>query len=341
MTTSKEQDINPLEMSDADVLNLDPNTLVDEPEDVVPQQDEDDSPQDVEGTESDGSSEPEKADNSQEEDTQEEDTEIDYKAFYAAITAPFKANGTMISVETPAEAISLMQKGVSYSKNMQDLKPSRALLKMLEQHGLLSEEKVGFLIDVYNKDPSAMAKLFKDSEVDLYDIDSQEKADSYKAIAKAPDESTLTLDDTLAELQGEVGYAEVISDVGNAFDEASRSHIAANPHILRDLVGHAQSGIYKVIMDYIKRERAFGRLQVPDLHAYQIAGNALQAQGKLNQANPTIPVKNRNKPADTSLDQRRKSLAVSGSKGSSSKSIKTDFLAMSDEEFAKQGLPKV
>lgn len=94
-------------------------------------------------------------------------------------------------------------------------------------------------------------------------------------------------------------------------------------------------------MDYIKRERAFGRLQVPDLHAYQIAGNALQAQGKLNQANPTIPVKNRNKPADTSLDQRRKSLAVSGSKGSSSKSIKTDFLAMSDEEFAKQGLPKV
>ena len=76
------------------------------------------------------------------------------------------------------DAIRLMQQGANYSKKMEELKPKRALIKTLEQHGLTDKEQLGYLVDLANKDPKAIAKLVKESGIDLYEFD-VEQANEY------------------------------------------------------------------------------------------------------------------------------------------------------------------
>lgn len=89
--------------------------------------------------------------------TTTEEGGIDYKAVYEKLLkTPFKADGREISINTPDEAIALMQKGVSYSKKMASLKPNLKIIKMLEKNGLLDEGKLSFYIDLEKKNPQAM-----------------------------------------------------------------------------------------------------------------------------------------------------------------------------------------
>ena len=94
-----------------------------------------------------------------------EAAEPDYKAEYLRLLAPFKANGKEIAVSTVDDAISLMQMGANYNKKMAGLKPSLKMLKLLENSGLLSEEKISYLIDLEKKNPAAINKLIKDSGI--------------------------------------------------------------------------------------------------------------------------------------------------------------------------------
>ena len=64
-----------------------------------------------------------------------------------------------------------MQMGANYNKKMAALKPNLKLLKLLENNGLLSEEKLSFLIDLDKKNPDAITKLVKDSGLDPLEMD--------------------------------------------------------------------------------------------------------------------------------------------------------------------------
>ena len=66
----------------------------------------------------------------------------DYKAELGRVLSPIKANGREIQVSSVDDAIQLMQMGANYHKKMAALKPNLAVLKMLEQHGLLDQEKL-------------------------------------------------------------------------------------------------------------------------------------------------------------------------------------------------------
>ena len=82
-------------------------------------------------------------------ETAEENTSaIDYEVEYKRLLAPFKANGREISVKSVDDAVTLMQMGANYNKKMAALKPSLKLMKLLENNGLLSEEKISYLIEI-------------------------------------------------------------------------------------------------------------------------------------------------------------------------------------------------
>ena len=97
--------------------------------------------------------------------------EINYQAEYERLLTPFKANGRQMQVHSVDDAMQLMQMGANYNKKMAGLKPNLKLMKMLEKNDLLNEEKLSFLIDLQTKDPAAIARFIKDSEVDPLDID--------------------------------------------------------------------------------------------------------------------------------------------------------------------------
>ena len=157
------------------------------------------------------------------------DTPVDYEAFYKEMTKPFKANGRELSIANVDDAVRLMQMGANYSKKMEQLKPKQALLKVLEENHLDNQEKLGYLLDLANKKPEAIAKLIKESEIDLYEFD-VEQAEGYAPQLTIPEPTAF--EDTLQELlASNSSMYEVVNHMGT-WDSQSKQAIFNVPNIL-------------------------------------------------------------------------------------------------------------
>ena len=272
---------------------------------------------------------------------------IDFESEYKRLLAPFKANGREIAVKSVDDAIALMQMGANYNKKMAALKPNLKLMKLLENNGLLSEDKIGFLIDLEKKNPAAINKLVKDSGIDPMDFDA-EKASGYKQTAYTVDDREIELDTVLDEIQGTPSYNRTLEIVSTKWDAASKQVIAGSPQLLKVINGHVESGIYDLISKELESERLFGRLNgLSDIEAYRQIGDALHAKGAFNslaqgssqtqQKPATQPVVVTPKPKveDDKLKDKRR--AASSTKPAAPTSVPKDFnpLALSDDEFSK------
>ena len=378
---------NILEMSDEDLANIDPTTLV-QSEDPDPEATEEDpayadpetttseTPDDESDADPDTVSQGQSAESDDEEETTDsapgkareessdkvvegnqestpkarsddskaEEAAVDYEAVYKKLTAPFKANGREIQIKDVDDVISLMQMGANYNKKMAALKPNLKLMKLLENNGLLSEEKLSFLIDLDKKNPEAISKLIKDSGVDPLDLDA-EKAGDYKPTVRKIDDRELELDAVLDEIQDTESYSRTLDVVSNQWDGASKNVIANAPQLLKVINSHVQSGVYDLIVKEIEREKMFGRLSgLSDIEAYRQVGDAIQArggfdhlvsQGQQTQPKPAV-VQPKPKMGDEGK-RREKRLAASTSQPAVPSKTPADFnpLAMSDDEFSK------
>ena len=261
----------------------------------------------------------------------------DYKAFHDSVVGKaFKANGREITITNPEDVISLMQMGANYHEKMAALKPSRRILKMLEQHELVDEEKLGFLIDLHNKNPQAIAKLVQGSGIDLMDFDVEQGA-GYQSQHQAPDENEITLEDTIQELKGSEGFREVFNHVTTKWDLDSQNTLASNPGLLRILDSQKSSGVFDQIVNEISRERMLGRLVgVSDIQAYSAIEAQIQAQQTAKAA--TIPAKaTETKQVDEKAAAAKKAAAAPRQTTQSKKTLDNaeKLFSLSDEEFAK------
>lgn len=263
--------------------------------------------------------------------------QTDYQAFYEKLTKPFKANGREIQVQNADDMIALMQQGANYSKKMAQLKPNLALMRTLEQHGLNDADKITYLIDLYNKQPEAIAKLVKEADIDLYSFDT-DQAEQYtpKTVVNEPS----ALEDTITELYGNhETFKDVVTDITTLWDKESKAIVSDNPEILRVMAKQADEGIYQQIMSAIDYEKMLGRLSgIPFLHAYeQVEARILQANQPVAKQEQgfTAPRPQANQEQVNSQNQAQKQRA-SVPKGSASQSnAGFDPLKLSDEEFLK------
>jgi len=313
---------------------------------TVPEADSDeDSSDDTDTTESptdDGSRDTTEADVDSKE-------EIDYKVQYEELLSPFKANGKDIKVDTVEDARSLMQMGANYNKKMAALKPNLKLVKMLDNHGLLDEGKLSYLIDLSKKDPEAVKKLVKDSGLDPLDIDTDNIA--YRPNTYNVSDNEVALDGILDDIRDTSTFNTTIDIIGNKWDEASKDMIAKDPSIIKVINEHVGSGIYKKVSEVVERERILGRLSgLSDIEAYKQVGDAINANGGFGdpvQATQTQPqstsksnsVNKANNPVDPKLANKRKAAGSTKSKPSKAKP-EFDVLNMSDEEFEKMSASK-
>lgn len=267
----------------------------------------------------------------------------DYKAQVDRLLTPFKANGREIAVKSVDDAIALMQMGANYNKKMAALKPNLKLMKLLENNGLLSEEKIGFLIDLEKKNPEAINKLVKDSGLDPLDLNADNAGD-YKPNTYTVDDRELELDTVLDELQSTPTYNQTLHIVSNKWDGASKQVIANSPQLLKVINSHVQSGIYDLISKEIESERVFGRLDgLSDIEAYRQVGDALQARGGFNHLvqQPEVttpkPVVVQPKPKQADDDKLREKKRAAGSTKPTGANQTTEFnpLALSDDAFSK------
>lgn len=265
-----------------------------------------------------------------------ETQEVNYREFYEQMTKPFKANGREIQITKPEDMISLAQKGLNYVKNMTELKPIKQLNALLNQHGI-TQEDLGLLIELKQKKPEAIAKIVKESGVDIYGLDVDE-ADKYVPNAPQAPHINEALEATLEELKvSSPVFNQTIQVVGNQWDDSSRNKIAEHPQLLRIIDAQMADGTFAKIDSVVQYERALGRLVgLSDLEAYAEVERRLQQVG----SQPTPVVVASQQPVETRQQQQvnnqRKSAAPPRVVKETVVNQPINSPALSDDEFLKQ-----
>lgn len=362
---SAEDEVNYLALSDEELLNLpepgstapdveaveaDEADPADKPEGAPAAQDgedaddTDDTDSGQAGTEATGDAKDTAAEAEGEKAAGDEGEKPDYEKLYNDLISPFKANGREIKVDNIEDARRLMQMGANYNKKMSAMKPHLKTLKLLENNGLLDEQKLSFYIDLEQKKPEAIAKLLKDSKIDPLDLDLEK--DDYKASTYTVDDREIELDSVLDELKDSAQYPQLLETVSTKWDTASQQAIGREPQILRVIHDHMSSGVYGVITQEMDRQKMLGQLNgVPDLAAYRQVGEAIQAKGGFNhlfqqstgtEATEKQEIQPKAKSEDKALASKRKAARATKSISAPQHTDGYNPLSMSDEEFEKR-----
>lgn len=271
-------------------------------------------------------------------DVDKTDDASDVSDFEQRITSPFKANGKMMQVNNADEAIKLMQMGANYNKKMTGMKDNLKRIKMLEQNGLLDDDKLSYLIDLSKKDKGAITKLLKDAELDPLDLDLDEDGTEYSPNTYTVNDEQMALDDVISELRDTDGFGKTVDIVGNMWDKTSRDEIGKNPNYLRVINDHVNSGVYDKITEVVEQQRMLGNLQgLSDVRAYEAVGAQLYPMGQPTEASPVSNVEVKRpviKKEDPALQRKKK--ALSSTKTRKPKNVVEDDLSnLSDEDFLK------
>jgi hypothetical protein len=291
---------------------------------------EDEAPQESDESEDD-------ADEEATEELDKSSDEIDYKAKYEELMAPFRANGKDIKVETPEDLLRLAKMGVGFNARMTALKPIRKVAKMLENAGLMDEEKISYLIDLSNHNPDAINKLIKQSGINPLDIDT-ESTDGYKPNTYTVDDRQLDFDEALIDLKQSPTLQATLDVVSNKWDEASRRKLYDTPREIQKLDSQIQAGIFDKIMERVENEKILGRIpsSVSDIEAYNFIGNKMNEEGAFNtpasSTSPKTPVKPK---VNAQLNSRKRAAATTRSKPTKQQSIPANVLSLDDAEFEK------
>jgi len=277
------------------------------------------------------------------EDSKESDVEskeIDYKAEYERLVAPFKASHRQVQVANVDDALNLMRQGVDYTKKMQGLKPNLKLMKMLQNNELLDEEKINYMIDLSKHNPEAVQKYLKESGLDPLDINTEEES-NYKPSNYQVTDKEVELDAALDNIRDTPAFQDTINIITKQLDSSSKTVLTEAPQLIETINSHVESGMYQQVMSVVENERMLGRLQgMNDLEAYKHVGDVIQANGGFNQQAPQQPVAQQ-QPTSQSVQQEKQRTqarkSASPTKGTKAGSQKAQFdpMKMDDDEFMK------
>lgn len=277
--------------------------------------------------------------------------DIDYKAAYEKLTAPFKANGSDLKIDNVDEAITLMQKGANYNAKMQALKPNLKIMKALDKAGLLNEDKINHLIDLARHDKNAITKLLADSKINPLDIDTEDAKDYVPGNHGVTDQE-MRFNDVLAEIANTPTYDRTIKVISSEFDPKSKALLSETPDKIAVINTHISTGLYDVVKREVTKQRLLGKISdsLSELEAYEHVGSMLYESGALTEyfgekesqkPNQQQKAGTTNKPpvkkdsAQEEIKNRKKAVAPTSAKKSAQAA---DFnpLGMSDDEFLKQ-----
>lgn len=291
--------------------------------------------------------------------TEEIDSAVE---FFKKVNAPFKADGKDFTVRSPEDAIRLMQQGVNYSRRMQEIKPMKALNRMLTDQGLNDPQKLNFLIDVSKGDKAAITQLLKSHSIDPMDLDT-EKDSGYQARNYQGDPQDNEFRDALDMALTSPDGQALVSHIHKDWDKPSKAKLRENPAILGNLQELKASGVYDKVVAELEYQKSIGYLtNVPFLQAFDQVGEAMKNAGVFQEAAPN-PAQAGNSMAPLQSGQPQNQPVASGARKQQSASKKPaanphlssappskqtgnttpktpDFDKLSDEEFLKMAPPE-
>lgn len=294
-------------------------------------------------------------DNSEYNDDSEsvEEPYIDYKSEYEKITAPFKASGKTIQVRDSNEVISLMQKGVDYTKKQQALKPRLKELQILENQNMLGDN-LGYAIDLFNGNTKALAKLIKERNIDISELspnmygEEEDNSPDYTPTNYSISDAEMRLKDVELTLKDSPNFQRLFTTL-TELDDDSKAKFRNNPDLLLRLNEHMDSGLYDQIQNELEHRRIVGDASVDGKNfydAYTAVGNeilAYNANLAQQQYQQQYEQNYAQQYQQQQLQQKRNSAKSTNSRsvGRSSNPMMYDPLTCSDEEFAQINLKQL
>lgn len=281
-----------------------------------------------------------------------EEPYIDYKSEYEKITAPFKASGKTIQVRDSNEVISLMQKGVDYTKKQQALKPRLKELQILENQNMLGDN-LGYAIDLFNGNTKALAKLIKERNIDISELspnmygDGENNSPDYTPTNYSISDAEMRLKDVELTLKDSPNFQRLFTTL-TELDDDSKAKFRSNPDLLLRLNEHMDSGLYDQIQNELEHRRIVGDASVDGMNFYDaytavgneiLAYNARVAQQQQQQQQQQYAEQYQQQ----QLQQKRNSAKSTNSRstGRTSNPMMYDPLTCSDEEFAQINLKQL
>ena len=194
---------------------------------------------------------------------------------------------------------------------------------------------MSYLIDLNNKDPKAIAKLIKESDIDLYEFD-PDIAEGYAPSQKVVEPTKL--DDVVESLNGNEQFSAVLNDVANNWDSESKQYVTSNPNVFKVLTEQKESGLYDKIANTIEYERMTGKLEgVSYIEAYASIEERLLSEERAKSNSQAEKKKEKFvAPRPTSkkrTDNSTKKKAATTSASAKRVQEKVNPLTMSDEEL--------
>lgn len=201
--------------------------------------------------------------------------------FRAQALAPLRAAGRDVQIQSIEELRQLAQKGIDYTRKTSALAASRKYTTMLERAGLLDEDKLTFLIDLNAKNPQAIAKFLKDSQIDPLDIDTRSEP-AYVAGDHKVSDQEITVRSTIEDIVSRDGGQEVIDLISNTWDKQSQAEVVNDPNGLEVVYQHKQSGVYDRVVDFVEHQRLVNNIpaSMPFIQAYVQAFQVMAQAGQ-------------------------------------------------------------
>lgn len=281
-----------------------------------------------------------------------EEPYIDYKSEYEKITAPFKASGKTIQVRDSNEVISLMQKGVDYTKKQQALKPRLKELQILENQNMLGDN-LGYAIDLFNGNTKALAKLIKERNIDISELspnmygDEEDNSPDYTPTNYSISDAEMRLKDVELTLKDSPNFQRLFTTL-TELDDDSKAKFRSNPDLLLRLNEHMDSGLYDQIQNELEHRRIVGDASVDGMNfydAYTAVGNeilAYNANIARQQQQQQYEQNYAQQYQQQQLQQKKNSAKSTNSRSTSRPGpMMYDPLTCSDEEFAQINLKQL
>ena len=258
-----------------------------------------------------------------------------YKHFYESVMQPFKANGKTIEIKNPDEALQLMKMGANYTKKMQEISQHRKTIATLNANGIVDEDDIAFLIDLKNKDPEAIAKYFKDNELDPFDVDTDKEV-VYKPKTKLISDVDINARQALDELKESNAGRETIKSLSE-WDEESIKFLWENPEAYGILHEQRESGVFDTILQEIERQTILGVLPPSGsiLEKYNIVGNQLFNNGTPQNDNTVRPIDTRVATRSSAQRSQRAKAAGTPRTGKRTSMVLEDLANLDDDAFLK------
>jgi len=265
--------------------------------------------------------EPEKEEESTEELEPESDDEPDTEVVPKRTII---VDGKEIEIDSEEELVKLAETGLKTKSKYDKSKEDIAILEGIREQGL-SEQDLYLLVEAKKGNPKALAKLLKDSEVSLDDIEDVDPEDYVPNEYKA-DQNVIEVKSILSDIEKSKNYDTFEGLIKQDFDSESKRKLFENPDALKYVADMVDTGIFDKISGQYTKNKLLGANSLDALVS------AYDAYREEYQSTQKKQISKKKKASDDKAIKRKK--ASVGTKGRKPASTKVKSVEeMTDEEF--------